>query len=96
MEQWVERIHNSVVFPRRSFMQIETIGKYQIHLLAHEVAGGKQWDPFITILKFDDLAGDFRCVLEKRRAADTPLDTYEQAIEVARQIGTMMLKKGEV
>jgi hypothetical protein len=77
-------------------MQIETIGKYQLHLVAHEVAGGQRWDPFITILKFDDAKGDFRCVVEKRHAATEAFDTYEKAIEVARLVGTSMIEKGEV
>ena len=77
-------------------MQIETIGKYQLHLLAHELPGGREWDPFVTILKFDDAAGDFRCVVEKRRASETPAPTYEQAIEVARRVGTALLQQAKL
>jgi hypothetical protein len=77
-------------------MQIETIGKYQLHLVAHEVAGGQRWDPFITIFKFDDATADFRCVVEKRHAATEAFDTYEKAIEAARLAGTMMIEKGDV
>ncbi|WP_151634593.1 hypothetical protein [Noviherbaspirillum aerium] len=73
-------------------MQIETIGKYQLHLVAHELPGGREWDPFVTILKFDDSAGDFRCVVEKRRASETPALSYEEALEVARRAGTELLK----
>ena len=49
-------------------MQIETVGHYQLHLIAHELPGNK-WDPFIAIFKFDDEAQDFKCVSEKQRAA---------------------------
>lgn len=73
-------------------MQIETIGKYQLHLIAHELPGGRQWDPFVTILKFDDAAGDFQCVVGKRRASETPAPTYEEAIELARRAGTALLQ----
>lgn len=74
-------------------MQIETIGKYQLHLVAHELPGGRTWDPFVTILKFDEAAGDFRCVMEKRRASETPSSTYEEAIEAARRAGTEWLQR---
>lgn len=74
-------------------MQIETIGKYQLHLLAHELPGGREWDPFVTILKFDDAAGDFRCVVEKRRASETPAPSYEAAIEAARRAGTALMQQ---
>jgi len=77
-------------------MQIETIGKYQLHLVAQEVAGGQRWDPFITILKFDDAIEDFRCVLEKRHASTETFDTYEKAIEASRLVGTKMIERGEV
>lgn len=74
-------------------MQIETIGKYQLHLLGQEMPGGREWDPFVTIFKFDDAAGDFRCVVEKRRASDSPAPSYEDAIEVARRFGTALLQQ---
>jgi hypothetical protein len=73
-------------------MQTETIGKYQVHLVAHELPGGRAWDPFVTILKFDDAAGDFRCVIEKRRVSETPAASYEEAIEMARRVGTAMVQ----
>lgn len=76
-------------------MQIETLGKYQLHLVAHEVASGR-WDPFITILKFDDERQDFKCVLDKRRAADHEYDDYEAAIEAARRAGTALIESGAV
>jgi hypothetical protein len=77
-------------------MQIETIGKYQLHLIAHEVAGGKSWDPFVTILEFDDQTQDFRCVVEKRRASDEPLADYEDAIKVASRFGNALIEAGKV
>lgn len=77
-------------------MQIETIGKYQLHLVAHEVAGGGRWDPFVTILKFDDEVQDFRCVLEKQHAAPEPLATYEEAVDAARRVGTALIEEGRV
>lgn len=73
-------------------MQIETIGKYQLHLIAHEVAASR-WDPFITIMKFDDAAQDFVCVLEKHHVG-TPQASYEAAIEAAREAGTAFMRSG--
>ena len=77
-------------------MQIETIGKYQLHLIAHELSGKGEWDPFFTILRFDDKEQDFRCVLEKRRATAHPCTTYEAAIEVARRAGNSLIESGAV
>lgn len=76
-------------------MQIETIGKYQLHLIAHELPKG-EWDPFITILRFDDEQQDFRCVLEKQRAGDHPCASYEDAIDVARRAGTSIIQSGQL
>ncbi|HYC42379.1 MAG TPA: hypothetical protein VEB70_05280 [Noviherbaspirillum sp.] len=77
-------------------MQIETIGKYQLHLIAHELPGKGEWDPFITILRFDDEQQDFRCVLEKRRAADHTYTSYEDAIDAARRAGTSLIQAGKL
>lgn len=77
-------------------MQIETIGKYQLHLIAHEISGSGRWDPFITILKFDDDRQDFKCVLEKRRATDHEFTDYDAAIEAARRAGTALIESGTV
>lgn len=77
-------------------MQIETIGHYQLHLIAHELSGKNQWDPFFTILRFDDEKQDFTCVVEKRRAGDQPCNTYEDAIDVARREATQLLESGKV
>jgi hypothetical protein len=76
-------------------MQIETIGKYQLQLIAHEVPGvEKRWDPFVTIFRFDDDRQDFKCVLEKRRAADRSYANYEEAIDAARRAGTAFIDSG--
>jgi hypothetical protein len=76
-------------------MQIETIGKYQLQLVAHELSSSGLWDPFVAILRFDDDLQDFQCVLEKRRAADHPFPTYEDAIDAARRAGTALLESGK-
>ncbi|HYD62798.1 MAG TPA: hypothetical protein VEC35_20765 [Noviherbaspirillum sp.] len=76
-------------------MQIETIGKFQIHLIAHELPGKAQWDPFVSIHRFDDEEQDFKCVLEKHHAADHPFPSYEEAIDAARRTGTALLESGK-
>lgn len=73
-------------------MQIETIGKYQLHLIAHEI-GPSRWDPFVTIMKFDEDAQDFVCALEKHHVG-APCSSYEAAIEEARQAGTAVIRSG--
>jgi hypothetical protein len=77
-------------------MQIETIGKYQIHLIALQISDSGRWDPFVTILKFDNQTGDFKCVLEKRRASSQPLGSYEEAIEAARRFGNAHIEAGHL
>lgn len=77
-------------------MQIETIGKYQLHLIAHELPGKEGWDPFISILRFDEGQQDFQCVLEKRRAADHSFASYEEAIDAARRAGTALLQSDKL
>lgn len=72
-------------------MQIETIGKYQLHFIAHELAESGKWDSFVSIFKFDEDRQDFSCVMEKRRAADTPFSSYDDAIEAARLTGNALL-----
>lgn len=71
-------------------MQIETVGKYQIHLIAHELPDGR-WDPFVAVFKFDDKSQDFKCVQEKQRANDGPCTTYADAIDAARRTGATIL-----
>lgn len=73
-------------------MQIETIGKYQVHLIAHELSGTAGWAPFVEIEKFDDDKQSFVCVVEKRRAAAEPLPSYEEAIEAARLAGNALIE----
>ena len=74
-------------------MQIETLGHFQLHLIAHELPGNK-WDPFVAIFKFDEKAQDFKCIHEKRRAAAEPLPSYEEAIEAARRAGNALIEQG--
>lgn len=75
-------------------MQIETVGNYQIHLIAHELSGEpSRWDPFVTVFKFDEGMQDFKCVLEKRHASNYPFDSYEGAIEAARRMGTAFIQE---
>ena len=71
-------------------MQIESVGKYQLHLIAHELPVGG-WDPFVTVMQFDDGKQDFRCALEKQRAASEPCPSYEAAIEAARRAGNAFI-----
>jgi hypothetical protein len=73
-------------------MATETIGKYQLYLLAYELPESGLWDPFVTVLKFDDAAQDFRCIIEKHHASETAFDTYEAAIDEARRVGTMLVE----
>ena len=75
-------------------MQIETVGKYQLHLFAYELPESRGWDPFVSILRFDDEAGDFRCILERHHASETPSATYDAAIDEARRAGNALIKSG--
>jgi hypothetical protein len=75
---------------------IETIGNYQLHLLAVEVPEKGGWDPFVTIDRFDDEAEDFRCALEKYPASDHVFSTYDGAIEQARRAGNALIQSGMV
>ncbi|KIF80700.1 hypothetical protein [Noviherbaspirillum autotrophicum] len=77
-------------------MQIETIGKYQLHLIAHELPGTRGWHPYVSIHKFDDAAQDFICVLDKHHAGDEALPSYDEAIDMARRVGTALLEKGNL
>ena len=74
-------------------MAIETIDDYQLHLVAYELSS-VGWDPFFTILNFDEAADDFRCVAEKLHASDAPLPTHGEAIEAARRAGTAWIETG--
>lgn len=77
-------------------MAIETIGHYQLHLIAREVEGTGLWDPFVTIFRFDENADDFKCVLEKHHASEQPLPSRDAAIDVARQVGSALVEAGKV
>lgn len=77
-------------------MQIETIGKYQLQLIAHELSNSGEWEPFVTIFKFDDARQDFVCVLEKQHASDHRFTDYEAAIEAARQAGNQLIAEGQL
>jgi hypothetical protein len=72
-------------------MQIETIGKYQVHSTAHELSDGA-WDPFVSVLRFDDEKQDFVCELEKRRAADRTFASYNEAVQAALRTGTEFIE----
>lgn len=76
-------------------MAIETVGKYQIHLLAYEVPGTPKWDAFLTMNRFDDARQEFVCVVEKEPVAAHSWDSYEEAIEAARQFANAMIRERE-
>ena len=71
-------------------MATETIGKFQLHLFAHELSG-KGWEPYLKIDKFDDAQQDFVCVFDKHRVTETPMESYEAAIEAARRAGNQLI-----
>lgn len=73
-------------------MQIETIGKYQLHLIAHELAGSGLWEPYVAVFRFDDTRQDFVCVVEKRRVSGEGFAGYEEAIEAARRAGNELIE----
>jgi hypothetical protein len=77
-------------------MQVETVGNYQIHLIAHELPPPGGWDPFVEIYQFDEEKQDFRCVLEKRRVSERALPSYEAAIEAARHFGNGMVQNKKI
>jgi len=77
-------------------MAYETIGNYQLRLFAYELPQGGKWDPFVTIMKFDRDSQDFKCVLEKHHASETPLNSYDDAIEAARRMGNALIESGKV
>jgi hypothetical protein len=72
-------------------MATETIGKYQLHLIAYEMPGSGSWEPYLKIDKFDDAKQDFVCVLDKHRVTDTPVESYDAAIEAARRAGNQII-----
>ena len=76
-------------------MEVETIGKYQLHLLAIELGDG-QWDAYVSILRFDDRAMDFVLLLEKFPAPGGAWPRYEDAIEAARVAGNKLVGSGQL
>jgi hypothetical protein len=72
-------------------MATETLGNYQLHLIAYEMSGSGMWEPYLKIDKFDEATQDFVCVLDKLRVTDTPLESYEAAIEAARRTGNQLI-----
>jgi hypothetical protein len=73
-------------------MQIETVGKYQLHMTAQELPGTKGWDPFVSIFKFDEASQDFTCVLAKHHVEGNGYATYEDAIDAATKAGNALLR----
>ncbi|HEY8606658.1 MAG TPA: hypothetical protein VIM12_06055 [Noviherbaspirillum sp.] len=71
-------------------MQIETVGQYQLHLIAHELPAGG-WDPFVSIYRFDSRADNFQCVLDKRHV-EGRFESYEDAIDAAVRAGNTLIK----
>lgn len=77
-------------------MQMETVGQYQLHLIAHELSGQGQWDPFVSIYKFDEEAQDFKCVLEKHHVEGSGYGSYEDAIKAAAEVGNTLIADHKV
>lgn len=77
-------------------MAIETIGKYQLHLIAQEASASQGWDPYVSIDKFDEDKQDFLRVVEKYPASAQPLATYGEAIEQARRVGNTLVAEGKL
>jgi hypothetical protein len=78
-------------------MAIETCGKYQLHLIAHQLPENGRWAPYLMIHKFDDSSSRFACVLDKHRVAgDTVFETYDEAITAARDAGNAILEARKV
>lgn len=75
-------------------MAIETIGDFQLHLLALQLPESGEWDPFLTIHRFDEARQDFVCIVEKHSAAPHPFPSYEDAIEAARRRGNALILSG--
>lgn len=77
-------------------MATETIGQYQLHLIAYELSGSGRWEPYLRVDKFDQAEGDFVCVLDKHRVTDTPLASYNEAIEAARRAGNQLILEKKI
>lgn len=72
-------------------MQIETVGQFQLHLIAHELPNGG-WDPFVSIFRFDARAEDFECVVDKHHV-NGHFDSYEAAIDAATKTGNSLIRE---
>lgn len=77
-------------------MATETIGSYQLHLIAYEMPGTGSWEPYLTIDKFDEAKQDFVCVLGKHRVTEAPLESYDAAIEAARKAGNRLILEKKI
>lgn len=72
-------------------MQIETVGQVQLHLVAHELPGGR-WDPFVSVYRFDSEKEDFECVIDRHHVSG-PFDSYEAAIDAATRAGNDLIRE---
>ena len=77
-------------------MATETVGKYQLHLIAYEMSGKGTWEPYLKIDKFDEARQDFVCVLDKHRVSENPVESYDAAIEAARRAGNQLILEKKV
>lgn len=76
-------------------MAIETIGKFQLHLIAYQLPENDQWAPYLMVHRFDEGSDRFECIVERRRVmGDTVFPTYEDAIEAARRAGKALIESG--
>ena len=51
-------------------MATETIGKYQLHLIAYEMPGSGSWEPYLKIDKFDEAKQDMVRFISRERGED--------------------------
>jgi hypothetical protein len=73
---------------------IETIGAYQVHLIARTISSSGPWAPYVAIDKFDESIDDFRCVLDKHRVSgERVFATEEEAIAEARRHAMELLPR---
>lgn len=76
-------------------MAIETIGKYQVHLIGREVSTAGQYAPYVIIEKFDDEARDFKLLLDRQRVPGSRLYPTENAAEeAAREYANKLILAG--
>jgi hypothetical protein len=94
-QQWLVCRCYDLYNRRGTPMAIETVGKFQLHLIAYELPGSGKWDPFVTIHKFEDEIQDFICIVEKYHASDQAFETYDEAIAEARRAGNALIGAAE-